>query len=75
MSQLELTPEDFDAAEQMARKLGFTQTTRTSARWGLFCLCPRSQRGCIIKTQELGLTFVKEALGLAPSYFGPAGFN
>lgn len=38
--QLEYGPEDFAIAEELARRLGYTQTayTSSSALWGLFCL-------------------------------------
>ena len=64
LTQLEFTGDDFDVAEQIARRLGYTQTayTSTSALWGLFCLRGRaSQRaGCVIRTRELGWLFVQD---------------
>lgn len=75
-SQLELASEtdetlahDFEAAEKIARSLGYTQTAyaSTSALWGLFCLRDRpSQRaGCVIKTRELGFLFVQDTEDIA----------
>lgn len=55
---------DFDRAESLAERLGYTQTayTSTSALWGLFCLRDSADdqklEGCIIQTVELGLMFV-----------------
>jgi len=64
LTQLEFAEEDFELAERIARRLGFTQTayTSTSALWGLFCLPdrPTQRKGCIIKTRELGLMFVQD---------------
>lgn len=64
LTQLEFEEEDFDKAEKIARRLGFTQTayTSTSALWGLFCLPdrPSQRKGCIIKTKELGFLFVQD---------------
>lgn len=64
ITQLEFAPEDFEIAEKVARRLGYTQTayTSTSALWGLFCLPDNvSHRGgCIIKTKEFGLMFVAD---------------
>lgn len=63
LTQLEFEDEDFERAEQIARRLGFTQTvyTSTSTLWGLFCLPdrPTQKQGCIIKTKELGLMYVQ----------------
>lgn len=63
LTQVEFDEEDHEAAERIARRLGYTQTayTSTSALWGLFCLRDRaSQRaGCVVKTKELGLLFVQ----------------
>lgn len=70
LTQLEFEDADFEKAERIAAKLGYTQTayTSTSALWGLFCLgenpayAKRGQRtdgGCIIKTRELGFLFVQ----------------
>ncbi len=54
--------DDFDVAEAIARRMGFTQTVYTSCSmlWGLYCLPDRaSQRhGVVIKTRELGFLFV-----------------
>jgi len=64
ITQLEFAPEDFEIAEKVARRLGYTQTayTSTSALWGLFCLPDSSDHrgGCIIKTKEFGLMFVAD---------------
>lgn len=55
---------DFDKAESLAARLGYTQTayTSTSDLWGLFCMrdsgTDRKLEGCIIQTLELGLMFV-----------------
>jgi len=78
LTQEEFTEKDHDAAERIARALGYEQTayTSTSALWGLFCLNenPATWRGnrralhgaCIIKTREFGLMVVQttEDLGL-----------
>lgn len=62
LTMVEFRDADFDAAERMAKRLGFTQTayTTTSALWGLFCLPdrPAQRHGCIVKSRELGLMFV-----------------
>jgi hypothetical protein len=64
LTQLEFTDADHAIAEQIARRLGYTQTTYTSTSdlWGLFCHRDRaSQRaGCIIRTRELGYLFVQD---------------
>lgn len=64
LTQLAFEESDFDAAQAIARRLGFTQTayTTSSALWGLFCLPdrPTQKRGCVIKTRELGLLFVQD---------------
>jgi hypothetical protein len=65
LTMVEFGDADHDAAERMAKRLGFTQTayTTTSALWGLFCLPDRAtqRRGCIVKTRELGLLYVQDA--------------
>lgn len=72
LTQEEFTERDFQIAERVAKRLGFSQTayTSTSALWGLFCLPDhaRMREGCIIKTRELGLMFVStlEDLNLGP---------
>lgn len=66
IDQVEFTESDFPIAEQIARRLGYQQTS-TSGLWGLFCLpenplvCrgPRTG-GCIIKTKQFGFMFVLE---------------
>jgi hypothetical protein len=64
LTQLEFQGDDFDIAEQLAKRLGYTQTayTSTSALWGLFCLRdrPGHRSGCVIKTKELGFLFVQD---------------
>lgn len=68
LTQLEFNKEDFKNAEQLALKLGYKQTvyTSTSALIGLFCLVDGEQykqgknKGCIIKTAELGFLFVQD---------------
>lgn len=64
LTQVEFDDRDFDVAERIAKRLGFTQTayTSTSALWGLFCLPDRAtqKKGCIIKTKELGLLYVQD---------------
>lgn len=69
LTQLEFEENDFEAAERIARKLGYKQTayTSTSALWGLFCLPENPQYskgptsgGCIVKTRELGFLFVQD---------------
>lgn len=77
LTQVEFSPEDFDAAERIARAMGYEQTayTSTSALWGLFCLPENpatakphepTHGACIIKTRELGLLVVQncEDIGL-----------
>lgn len=62
LTQVQFEDADFELAEKVAKRLGYTQTayTSTSALWGLFCLPDHAKHkhGCIIKTQELGLLFV-----------------
>ncbi len=64
ITQLEFTESDFPIAEEIAARLGFTQTayTSTSALWGLFCLPdgPNHRHGCIIKTAQFGFLFVAD---------------
>lgn len=64
ITQLEFEEKDFDVAERVAKKLGYTQTayTSTSAMWGLFCLpdVAIQKSGCIIKTKEFGFLFVQD---------------
>jgi len=64
ITQVEFDEPDFEVAEKMAKRLGYTQTayTTSSALWGLFCLRDRASQktGCIIKTQEFGLMFVQD---------------
>lgn len=64
ITQLEFEEKDFPVAEEIARRLGFTQTayTSTSALWGLFCLPDRAgqREGCIIKTAQFGMMFVAD---------------
>jgi hypothetical protein len=68
LTQQEFTDTDFEQAEKMAKSLGYTQTayTSSSALIGLFCLPnhAKHRRGCIIKTDELGMLFVQDAEGL-----------
>lgn len=63
LTQVEFEEKDFEIAEKIARRLGFTQTayTSSSALWGLFCLRDRATQraGCVIKTKELGFMFVQ----------------
>jgi len=63
ISQIEFQDSDFPIAEEIARRLGYTQTayTSTSGLWGLFCLRDRSTQkaGCVIKTKEFGFMFVQ----------------
>lgn len=72
LTMVEFSDTDFDDAERMAKRLGFTQTvyTTTSALWGLFCLPdrPTHRGGCIVKSRELGLLFVqsREDLRMEP---------
>lgn len=65
LTMLEFSDDDFAQAKHIASKLGYRQTayTTSSALWGLFCLPDHAKhrRGCIIKTQELGLLFVQDA--------------
>lgn len=64
LTMVEFNADDFEVAEHIARRLGFTQTayTTTSALWGLFCLRDRAgaRAGCVIKTLELGIMFVQD---------------
>jgi hypothetical protein len=73
LTQQEFRDADFPEAEAIASALGYKQTayTSTSALVGLYCLpeapwaplynqTPRTQGGCIIKTQELGFLFVQD---------------
>lgn len=64
ITQVEFGGSDFPIAEQIAKRLGFTQTgyTSTSGLWGLFCLPDRAgqREGCIVKTVEFGLMFVSD---------------
>ena len=64
LTQLEFEGDDWDTAERIAKRLGYTQTayTSTSALWGTFCLRDRAghRSGCIIKTRELGFLFVQD---------------
>lgn len=64
ITQVEMTEEDIEFAEKIAKSLGFEQTayTSTSQLWGLFCLPDhtRHKHGCIIKTEELGFLFVSD---------------
>ena len=64
LTQLEFRGDDFDRAEAIARRLGYTQTayTSTSDLWGLFCLKdrPGSRAACIVKTAELGWLVVSD---------------
>lgn len=64
ITQLEMSDKDIEFAEQIASKLGFTQTAYTSSSqlWGLYCLPDhtRHRHGCIIKTKELGFLFVAD---------------
>lgn len=64
INQLEFEESDFEMAESIAKRLGYTQTayTSTSALWGLFCLPDnaRQKSGCIIKTKEFGFLFVQD---------------
>ncbi len=72
LTQCEFSEDDFEIAENMADRLGYTQTvyTSTSALWGLYCLrdsaADPKRDGCIIKTRELGFLFVQtdEDLGV-----------
>lgn len=69
LTQHEFSEEDTEAAERLAKVLGYEQTAYTScsALWGLFCLPENPEYhpdkphrgGCIIKTAELGLMFVQ----------------
>lgn len=65
LTQLPFDDTDMVAAERMAKRLGYAQTAYTSASAlvGLFCLPDHAKhrRGCIIKTEELGLLFVQDA--------------
>jgi hypothetical protein len=64
ITQLAFDEKDFPVAEEIAGRLGYTQTayTSTSALWGLFCLPDHAEHkgGCIIKTRELGFLFVAD---------------
>lgn len=72
ISQIEMTEDDIEFAELIAKRLGYEQTayTSTSGLWGLFCLkenpetwrgAPQAKRGgCIIKTEQFGFLFVMD---------------
>lgn len=64
LTQVEFAEADFDEAQRIAKRLGYTQAayTSTSALWGMYCLRDhaRHRSGCIIKTKELGLLFVQD---------------
>ena len=64
INQVEMSEEEIEFAERIAKRLGFTQTayTTSSALWGLFCLPDRASHrcGCIIKTAEFGFLFVAD---------------
>lgn len=64
ITQVEFQDDDFDKAEAIAKRLGFTQTayTSTSGLWGLFCLPDRAgqRHGCVIKTTQFGFMFVAD---------------
>lgn len=66
ITQLEMTESDIERAEEVAKRLGYTQTayTSTSGLWGLFLMRDsakdRKYAGCIIKTAEFGLMFVAD---------------
>lgn len=64
IEQLEMTEQDIEFAERIAKRLGYTQTayTSTSALWGLFCLPDHAKHrhGCIIKTKQFGFLFVAD---------------
>jgi hypothetical protein len=63
LTQVEFAESDFEIAERVAKRLGYSQTayTSTSALWGLFCLPDHAsmREGCVIKTKELGIMFVQ----------------
>jgi hypothetical protein len=64
ITQLEFDEKDFPIAEEIAKRLGYTQTayTSTSALWGLFCLPDDAsmKSGCIVKTKQFGFMFVQD---------------
>lgn len=64
ITQLEFKGDDFEIAERIAKRLGFTQTayTSSSALYGLFCLPdrPTQRKGTVIKTKEFGFMFVQD---------------
>ena len=64
ITQVSFTGNDFQDAEKIAKRLGYTQTayTSTSGLWGMFCLPDRAnhKRGCVIKTLEFGFLFVQD---------------
>lgn len=64
ITQVEMTEDEIEFAEKIAKRLGFSQTayTTSSALWGLFCLPDRASHrcGCIIKTAEFGFVFVAD---------------
>ena len=64
ITQLEMTEQDIGFAEEIAARLGYTQTayTSTSGLWGLFCLRDKAsdKAGCVIKTKEFGFMFVQD---------------
>jgi hypothetical protein len=64
LTQLEMSSEDIQKAENIGKKLGYTQLpyTSTSGLWGVFCLRdkPSDLAGCIIKTKEFGFLFIRD---------------
>lgn len=64
INQVEMSDKDIELAEQIAKRLGYTQTayTSTSGLWGLFCLPDSAthRHGCVIKTKEFGFMFVAD---------------
>lgn len=69
LTQIEFTQADHKIAQEIGRRLGYTQMayTSTSALWGYFCMAenPEHSKGpteplVIIKTKELGFLIVKD---------------
>ena len=64
LTQLEFQDKDFPVVEEIAKRLGYTQTTYsdTSDLIGLFCLRDHSADfgGCVIKTKEFGFMFIQD---------------
>lgn len=74
ITQLEMTDDDLDKAEAIAKRLGWTQCayTSSSALIGLFCLRNKNDdtEACIVKTKEFGFLLIQnlEDLNLSDEF-------